>query len=68
MRIGDIWETSETDNVDLFETVSHFRVTVGILNGGWKGTDVTEHSVNWNVMFSRADIQHVMHMNRWSMK
>jgi len=67
MRTGDIWENSATDNVDLFETVSHFRVTAGILNGGWKESE-NQHPWKWELFSILLDIWYIVRTKPWSIK
>ena len=66
MRTGDIWENSNTYNADLFETVSHFRVTAGILNGGWREKE-NQNPLEWDLFSIVLDIMHVVRIKPWSM-
>jgi len=66
MRTGDIWENSNTYNVDLFDTVSHFRVTAGILNGEWKEVK-NQHPLNYQMILRVLNIWHILKITPWSM-
>ena len=68
MRTGDIWGDSDTDNEPLFMTVTHFRVTVGILNGEWKEKGL-EHSLvgrSWFAWYNAKE--YFKKITPWSMK
>jgi hypothetical protein len=43
MKAGNIWEKASTYDVSLFDTVTLFRITVGVLNGEWKREALPDH-------------------------